>query len=248
VETLMDGGWKPSGPLARGNAVGQILEDLRNQILTGRIARGTKLPSEKQLADAYGVSGATVREALRGLTTSELVEVRHGSGAFVTAEPDRLLEASLQAVIQIEKMSVGNVLDVLGALNAHAAELAAGAATAQQLDELEAALERLDQVPGGQDVSQALVHFLGSLARASGNPLLTALCGFLAGLQVSLARERSGGTLDRKVSNRLSKERHRVVQAIRARDAGEAFEAARAYQERSAKVILGLAVDTPGAS
>jgi GntR family transcriptional repressor for pyruvate dehydrogenase complex len=238
VETLMDGGWKPSGPLARGNAVGQILDDLRNQILTGRIARGTKLPSEKQLADAYGVSGATVREALRGLTTSELVEVRHGSGAYVTAEADRLLEASLQAVIQIEKVSVGDVLDVLGAVNAHAAELAAGAATPQQLAELERALTSLDDVPAGQDVSPALLHFLGSLARASGNPLLTALCGFLAGLQVRLARERSGGTLDRKVSNRLSKERHRVVEAIRARNASEAFEASRAYHERSAKVIL----------
>ncbi|MDB5875458.1 MAG: bacterial regulatory s, gntR family protein, partial [Ramlibacter sp.] len=115
METLMDGGWKPSGPLERGNAVGQILEDLRNQILTGRIGRGTKLPSEKQLADAYGVSSATVREALRGLTTSELVEVRHGSGAFVTAQADRLLVASLQAVILIEKVSVGDGLDVLGA-------------------------------------------------------------------------------------------------------------------------------------
>jgi len=240
MQTLMDGDWKPSGPLARGNAVGQILDDLRNQILTGRIARGSKLPSEKQLADAYGVSGATVREALRGLTTSELVEVRHGSGTYVTAEADRLLEASLQAVIQIERMGVGDVLDVLSALNAHAAELAASAATVQQLDELETALASLDQVPSGQDVSPALIHFLGCLARASGNPLLTALCGFLARLQVRLARDRSGGTLDRKVSNRLSKERHRVVQAIRAGNAREAFEAARAYHERSAKVILSL--------
>ena len=107
--------WKPSGPLVRGNAVGQILDDMRSQILSGRIPRGTKLPSEKHLADAYGVSGATVREALRGLATSELVEVRHGSGAYVTAQADRLLHASLQAVIQIERMGAGEVLDVLGA-------------------------------------------------------------------------------------------------------------------------------------
>ncbi|MDB5873364.1 MAG: bacterial regulatory s, gntR family protein [Ramlibacter sp.] len=240
METLMDADWKPSAPLARGNAVGQILDDLRNQILTGRIARGTKLPSEKQLADAYGVSGATVREALRGLTTSELVEVRHGSGTYVTAQADRLLDASLQAVIQIERMGVGEVLDVLGVLNAHAAERAASSATEQQVDELEKALVTLDQVPAGQDVTEELIRFLGCLARASGNPLLAALCGFLAGLQVRLARDRSGGMLEKKIAGRLSKERWRVVQAIRARNPGEAWKAARAYHERSAKVVLSL--------
>ena len=240
METLMEADWKPSASLTRGNAVGQIHDDLRNQILTGRIARGTKLPSEKQLADAYRVSGATIREALRGLTTSELVEIRHGSGTYVTAQADRLLDASLQAVIQIERMRVGEVLDVLGALNAHAAELAATAATQEQLNDLEKAQIALDQVPNGEDVSGALIHFLGCLARASGNPLLAALCGFLAGLQVKLARERSGGTLDKKVSSRLSKERHRVVTAIQARDPEEAWRAARAYHERSTKVVLSL--------
>ena len=86
-----------------------------------------------------------------------------------------------------------------------------------------------------------MLRFLTALATASGNPLLMPLCGFLAGLQVRLAKERSGGLLDRKVVSRLSKERRRVVQAIRARDTQAALAAARAYQERSMKVIQSLA-------
>ena len=232
--------WKPSRPLARGNAAEQILEDLRARILSGTLARGSRLPSETKLAEAYGVSAATVREAIRGLTTSKLVEVRHGSGAFVTAHPDRVLADSLQAVIQIERISVAHVLGVLGALNTYAAEQAAVNGTDEQLDDLEAAADALDQTASGQDASTALLRFLAALATASGNPLLMTLCGFLAGLQVRLAKERSGGVLDRKVTSRLSKDRRRVLQAIRARDAEAALAAARAYQERSLKVILNL--------
>jgi DNA-binding FadR family transcriptional regulator len=52
--------------------------------------------------------------------------------------------------------------------------------------------------------------------------------------------------LDRKVTSRLSKDRRRLLQAIRARDPQAALGAARAYQERSMKVILSLPlVDSP---
>src|SRR5207244_11984339 len=70
-------------------------------------------------------------------------------------------------------------------------------------------------ISSGQDASTALLRFLAALAMASGNPLLMTLCGFLAGLQVRLAKERSGGVLDRKVTSRLSKDRRRVLQADR---------------------------------
>src|SRR5258706_10509941 len=197
--------WKPSRALARGNAAEQILEDLRSQILSGALARGARLPSEAKLAEAFGVSAATVREAIRGLNSSRLVEVRHGSGAYVTAQPDRVLAESLQAVIQLERISVGHVLGLLSALNTYAAEQAATSATDTQLDEMDAALHAIDQIPGGQDASTALLRFLTALATASGNPLLMPLCGFLAGLQVRLAKDLSGDLLDRKVVSRLSK-------------------------------------------
>jgi GntR family transcriptional regulator, transcriptional repressor for pyruvate dehydrogenase complex len=181
-------GLEASRALTRGNAAEQILEELRAQILSAALARGSRLPSEAKLAEAFGVSAATVREAIRGLTTSRLIEVRHGSGAFVTAQPDRVLAESLQAVIQIERISVAHVLGVLSALNTSAAEQAAVSATDEQLDELEAAVEALDQIPSDQDASTALLRFLAALATASGNPLLMTLCGFLAGLQVRLGQ------------------------------------------------------------
>jgi len=73
----------------RGNAAEHVHGDLRDAILSGQFAKGSRLPTEKQLAESYGVSGPTVREAIRGLTTARLIEVRHGSGAYVTADSDQ---------------------------------------------------------------------------------------------------------------------------------------------------------------
>lgn len=63
----------------------QIADQIRGQILSGTVARGAQLPSERDLAAALGVSRPTVREALIALEVAGLVEVRIGVGAFVSS-------------------------------------------------------------------------------------------------------------------------------------------------------------------
>src|SRR6202022_575714 len=77
-------------PLHRGSVADQVFLKLREQILQGRLARGAKLPSERELAQHYQVSAPTIREAIRGLAAVRLVEVRHGTGIYVTAAANTL--------------------------------------------------------------------------------------------------------------------------------------------------------------
>ncbi|MGF6243671.1 GntR family transcriptional repressor for pyruvate dehydrogenase complex [Paraburkholderia sp. GAS38] len=231
--------WQPSKRLERGNAAEQILEDLRDRILSGQLPRGTKLPTEKQLAEGYGVSGATVREAVRGLVTAQLIEVRHGSGAYVTAQTDQLIAASLSSMIQIERIGVPQVLGVLGALISYAAELAAKHATAEDIEAMRQALRQIQDGDSAEGISGAVSAFVGEIGQASGNPLLAALCRFFTGLQIGLARELSGGTVEswRATTGSIGKERQRVLKAIEAKDPKAARTAALAYHERALKVI-----------
>src|SRR3982074_3700471 len=74
----------------RRRVADQILEDLRGQILSGALPHGTKLPAERELAVHYGVSGPTIREAMRVLTAMGLVDSRNGSGSTVNAQSDTL--------------------------------------------------------------------------------------------------------------------------------------------------------------
>ena len=234
--------WQPTRRSVRGNAAEHIHGDLREAILRGAFAKGARLPTEKQLAEVYGVSGPTVREAIRALTTARLIEVRHGSGAYVTAESDQLLAVSLNSMIRVERIGVGEILEVLGVLHAHAAERAATVASDEEIARMQAALHAIAAAATVDAIPNALVDFLGTLADAGRNPLLALLCRFLTRVQVDLTGELSGASLEgwRKIALPLNRKRQRLVDAIRARDANGARVAAQVYHARSIKVIGAL--------
>lgn len=226
----------------RGKVTDQVLDDLSQRILNKQFAHGEKLPAERELVTEYGVSVATVREAIRGLSSAGLVEVKHGKGAYVTVRADNLIANSLRSTIQLERIGIVQVLGVHCALNTYAAELAAARATEPEVETMQRALEAIDHAVSPEDIAEGLTRFLNALVKASGNPLLVALCRFLASLQIGLAREIQGKRFEawRKTAGRLSKERQRLVDAIRAGDVEGARAAARAYHERSLKVITAL--------
>jgi GntR family transcriptional regulator len=68
-----------------------IADDLRQQITTGRIKPGERLPSEAGLADRYKVSTVTLRSALAVLQSEGLVEKIHGKGNFVRRPPSKIV-------------------------------------------------------------------------------------------------------------------------------------------------------------
>lgn len=65
----------------------QIADHLRDDIGTGHLAEGAKLPSERDLMDAYGAARGTVRQAVALLKAEGLVQTEHGRGAFVRSRP-----------------------------------------------------------------------------------------------------------------------------------------------------------------
>ena len=232
----------PTRNLLRGNAADQIFGDLRDAIVSGQLVRGARLPTEKQLAEQYGVSGPTIREAVRGLTTARLIEVRHGSGAYVTAEADQLLAVSLNAMIQMERVGVPELLGVLGALHAYAAERSALKASDEDIARMQDALAAMETASTARAIPDALIEFLGVLANASDNALLAVLCRFLTKVQVDLTTELSGGTLAgwRKTALPMTPLRQKLVDAIRARNPKDARAAAQAYHLKSIEVIGAL--------
>ena len=66
----------------------QIAEDLRKQIDSGALARGSQLPTELELRERYNASRNTIRDAIKRLTGQGLVETRPGQGTFVTMKID----------------------------------------------------------------------------------------------------------------------------------------------------------------
>ena len=75
----------PPAARAEGRLYERIATEIRQALATGRYAVGDRLPSERDLAQHYGVSRPTVREAIIALEVDGLVEVRTNSGVYVTA-------------------------------------------------------------------------------------------------------------------------------------------------------------------
>jgi GntR family transcriptional repressor for pyruvate dehydrogenase complex len=234
--------WQPARRPVRANAAEHILGNLRDAIVSGQFERGARLPTEKQLADSYGVSGPTVREAIRGLTAARLVEVRHGSGAYVTADVDQILSVSLTSMLRMERVGIAEILGVLAALHGYAAETAVSLASDEDIARMQAALDEIQTASTADAIPNALVEFLGTLASAANNPLLSVLCRYLTRVQVDLTGELSGHTLKgwRKTASPMSANRQRLVDALKARDAEAARAAVEEYHTQSLEIIGAL--------
>lgn len=172
--------------VTRARMADQIIDELRMRIASGQYPRGSRLPTERELAATFGVSAPTVREALRALSAMGIVEVRHGSGSYVTSSSRGILNASLGMLVQLEGVSVEELVGLLRVLNLYAGELAIEHATEADIARLRAAAEATAHCTSMPEVSAAVAGFLAALAAAAHQLLLDGLCGFLVAMVVQL--------------------------------------------------------------
>lgn len=163
----------------------EIIETLRQDIVTRRLPDGERLPSEKQLSDRFGVSQPTVREAIRALETLGLVDVLHGSGSFVRSSGDFALASALQTLLQLQSVGVMEVLNIRQVLGRHSIDLAAANATEDDVARIEhvcAQFEHIDEIKGVDEVIALILGFQRAVSAAAHSPLLQSLEAFLLAL------------------------------------------------------------------
>lgn len=133
-----------------------------------------RLPNERQLAQDFGLSQPTAREAIRVLEYMSLVEVRHGSGTYVTGDTQGFISKSLQALLEVTKTGVQEIMGLRLALSLYSIRLAVEKATEANLlaiESLETDLsEAFDAVDYKKSVEVSLC-FQTALSAASHNPL-----------------------------------------------------------------------------
>jgi DNA-binding FadR family transcriptional regulator len=82
-------------PPAR-NLTHEVIARIKKEIGAGRLAPGTRLPTEQELMAALGVSRTVVREAVSALRADGLIMTRQGSGAYVAADVSRVPSVSIR--------------------------------------------------------------------------------------------------------------------------------------------------------
>jgi len=155
----------------------QVLADeLREEITSGRLQPGSRLPPEPELCVRSGVSRSTVREALRLLASQHLIVTTRGvtGGSFV-AHPDaeqlsEALSTGLTLLSNSAEVGMADLLELRRALEVPAAGLAAQRRTDANLIEMRGAMfdPDLDEL---ETMLAAHAAFHSAIASATGNPL-----------------------------------------------------------------------------
>lgn len=146
----------------------RVAKDIAAKIASGEFAVGDRLPSERELALAYGVSRPTVREAIIALELDGLVEVRKGVGVFVVARTPRGGEAAVTDVGPFE------LLEARRAIEGEACALAASRVQDEDLEELDGLLREINH---GRDIvvrEDADQRFHLRIAEITGNSAMYA--------------------------------------------------------------------------
>jgi DNA-binding FadR family transcriptional regulator len=205
----------------------QVADQLRELIVTGEIRPAQKLPNEATLAREFGVSRATIREALRVLTTQHLIRTTKGTagGSFVTLPTvdhiSDFLSANISLLSQTENVSLDEFLELRELLEVPAARLAARRRGSVNLDEL---LASIPDEPLRMGTEEQFVYnrdFHSALVVASGNALLSiAAQPIFSVLQTNLQRS----TLGKTFHTRINQDHRAIAAAVQAGDEAAAGE------------------------
>jgi GntR family transcriptional repressor for pyruvate dehydrogenase complex len=226
------------------NLTGEVVDRIATEIARGRIAPGSRLPTEHELVTALGVSRTVVREAVAALRADGLVVTRQGAGAFVAADRSRV-------PFRIDPDGLSSIADVLhvmelrAAIEIQAATLAAERITRASLARIEAALEALEAAirRGAAAVNEDFALHR-AIALATGNPRFAEFLEYLGrhviprqSIRVSLNTPAE----QRRYLHRIHREHRLICAAIRARDPVGARRAMRTHLRRSLERYRRLA-------
>ncbi|MEV0322960.1 FadR/GntR family transcriptional regulator [Streptomyces sp. NPDC050658] len=226
---------KVSGPVRLADRVAAILAE---EIESGRIAEGDKLPTEVELVKQLGVSRTVIREAVSRLRNAGLVEPRQGRGVFVMPRRTRPLdlEAEAAGTKADTKAKVLQIVEVRRAMEGEAASLAATRATAQDVSRMRQSLAAIDEAveSGGDGVDEDLA-FHQSIAESTGNAVMVSTVRYLGevlrgGIRVTRANEARRDDFIEAVRV----EHHAILAAIESGDAGAARAAVRRHLKHAA--------------
>ncbi len=115
----------------------EIVIKIRSMIDQGKLKKGDRLPTERELAEAFKVSRPSVREALRALESQGFLTSRQGDGTYISQQPIELLIEPFASVIMKEKFDQLELFEMRRLIEPQLADLAAQRATPAEIAEME---------------------------------------------------------------------------------------------------------------
>jgi GntR family transcriptional regulator, transcriptional repressor for pyruvate dehydrogenase complex len=163
-------------PVTRVTAYEQVAERIRSAILDRSLTSDVRLPPERELAQQFGVSRTTVREALRHLQAQGLLSPKGRTSPMLPADPNAALDRFREAlghVVQLRNVSLHDLLELRLVIETAALVRATQAPVTKHLEEARGALKSMASTDATEEAFyEADVAFHAALVAASGNEAL----------------------------------------------------------------------------
>ncbi|HSV46773.1 MAG TPA: FCD domain-containing protein [Ramlibacter sp.] len=215
-----------------------IHSQIRALLASRRLVAGDRLPSERDLAEQFGVSRNSVRQALRSMVDSGLLDMKKGAagGAFVRDDGGTAVRAVLTDLYTLGTIQPSHLTEVRMLIGVEVVRLACERATEEEFDALERNVESAAEAARVQDLPMRTainLEFYRMLARMTRNPLLEILTDAVMAITQKFVEEfmRTGNTT-------VMPFRRKLLEDLRARDVEAAAERMRDHLLRLQKIYL----------
>ncbi|HKG39270.1 MAG TPA: FadR/GntR family transcriptional regulator [Conexibacter sp.] len=219
-------------PIKHGERLPDLVaEQILSTIVSQRLEPGARLPSERDLAEQFGVSRTVVREAVRHLIAKGVVDQRSGRGVRVASLDPSTVSESMSLFLRTAKLDYAQIDEVRKTIELQTARLAGERADDDDAAALLASCDRLATC--GDDEERAAVEdldFHRLVARATHNLLFVVMLDSIGGVLLEIRRATVGAPqrLDLVVGYH-----RRIAERIAARDPDGAERAMRVHLEES---------------
>lgn len=210
-----------------------IAAEIQKLIASGEYPPGSRLPGERDLAERFGVSRVTIREAEIALEAQGQISIRTGSGVYVLSKHPGSHDG-------LPDVSAFDLTAARAVIEAEAAAMAASHATTHDIAELEQLLARMsDPRASSQESSEADRQFHLSIARIAGNPVVEHCIQLIWRMRNELPRvQEVYARVCHGDGDKRNDEHDVILDAIRSRDPSAARAAMRNHFQRLFEAML----------
>lgn len=197
----------------------RIIDQIRDAVLSGNVKPGDRLDSEKELMAQFGVSKATMREALRVLEAMGLVEIRKGTagGVFISEVDMKTTIYSMMNFLHFKSVSIREITMMRFMLEPSVAHMAAERISDDDVRRLEEMIE-VDERGGRMEVRKE-IGFHRYLVRLTKNPILILMMDFVENILRDLKFELDLGP---EFYKKVSQSHRRILDCLVRKDCANA--------------------------
>ncbi|MCY6960443.1 FadR/GntR family transcriptional regulator [Clostridium brassicae] len=217
----------------------EVILQIKGMVNSGKLKKGDKLISERELSNQLGVSRTSVREALRGLEVIGLIDCKQGEGNFIKKDFESNFFEPLSIMFTLNKSSTEEILELRRVIEVETVALAAKNITNEELIELKNLMDEMKRNKDEELKGNLDKKFHYKIAQASRNNLIVTVLDVISSLIDSFIKDARADILKKENDEEIIHYHHECIyNALIKGDAEEAASIMRMHMKLISQNIL----------